>query len=216
MRRVTCSCQSGRAAVQLGWLQLSAGRSKQTRMTQITQLLHRMHAGDPGARDELFTAAYEELRRLARARLREGGRSVVLDTTSLVHECYLRFVASGELRAEERRAFFGYASKVMRSVIVNSVREQQAERRGGSAPQLALSTEIVANLAGDEETILKVHEALEVLEQADERLAQVAQMRYFGGYTEREIAETLGVTERTVQRDWEKARAILLAALSSS
>jgi len=179
-------------------------------------LLHRMHAGDPGARDELFTAAYEELRRLARARLREGGRSVVLDTTSLVHECYLRFVASGELRAEERRAFFGYASKVMRSVIVNSVREQQAERRGGSAPQLALSTEIVANLAGDEETILKVHEALEVLEQADERLAQVAQMRYFGGYTEREIAETLGVTERTVQRDWEKARAILLAALSSS
>ena len=83
-------------------------------------------------------------------------------------------------------------------------------------PQLTLSTEIVANLAGDEETILKVHEALEVLEQADERLAQVAQMRYYGGYTEREIAETLGVTERTVQRDWEKARAILAAALSSS
>jgi RNA polymerase sigma factor (TIGR02999 family) len=104
----------------------------------------------------------------------------------------------------------------MRSVIVNSVREQQAERRGGNVPQLTLSTEIVASLAGDEETILRVHEALEVLEQADKRLAQVAQMRYFGGYTEREIAETLGVTERTVQRDWEKARAILAAALSSS
>jgi RNA polymerase sigma factor (TIGR02999 family) len=185
-------------------------------MTQITELLQRMHAGDAAARDALFAAAYEELRRLARARLREGGRNIVLDTTSLVHECYLRFVAAGELRAEERRAFFAYAAKVMRSVIVNSVREQQAERRGGNVPQLTLSTEIVANLAGDEETILKVHEALGVLEQADERLAQVAQMRYYGGYTEREIAETLGVTERTVQRDWEKARAILAAALSSS
>jgi RNA polymerase sigma factor (TIGR02999 family) len=101
----------------------------------------------------------------------------------------------------------------MRSVILNSIRERQAQRRGGDAPQLTLSTELVANLAGDEETILKVHEALEVLQQADARLAQVAQMRYFGGYSEREIAETLGVTERTVERDWEKARAILAAAL---
>ena len=101
----------------------------------------------------------------------------------------------------------------MRSVILNSVRERQAQRRGGNAPHLTLSTELVDNLAGDEETILKVHEALEVLAQADARLAQVAQMRYFGGYSDREIAEALGVTERTVQRDWEKARAILAAAL---
>ena len=192
------------------------GFLKPASMTPITQLLRRMHAGDAAARDALFTAAYEELRRLARARLREGGRNIVLDTTSLVHECYLRFVESGELRAEDRLAFFAYAAKVMRSVIVNSVRERQAQRRGGDTPHLALSTELLASLAGDEETILKVHEALEVLEQADKRLAQVAQMRYFGGYTEREIAETLGVTERTVQRDWEKARAILAAALSSS
>jgi RNA polymerase sigma factor (TIGR02999 family) len=157
--------------------------------------------------------AYEELRRLARARLRDGGRNTVLETTSLVHECYLRFVAAGELRAEDRRAFFAYASQVMRSVILNSIRDRQAERRGGGVPQLTLSTELAANVASDEETILKVHEALEELEQADARLAQVAQMRYFGGYSEREIAETLGVTERTVQRDWEKARAILAAAL---
>jgi RNA polymerase sigma factor (TIGR02999 family) len=185
-------------------------------VAQITQLLARMHAGDAAARDALFAAAYEELRRLARARLRDGGRNTVLDTTSLVAECYLRFVAVGSLRAEERRAFFAYASQVMRSVIVNSVRERQAQRRGGDVQQLTLSTDIAANLAGDEETILRVHEALEVLEQADPRLAQVAQMRYFGGYTEREIAETLGVNERTVQRDWEKARAILAAELSSS
>ena len=182
-------------------------------MTQVTQLLQRMHAGEAAARDALFAAAYEELRRLARSRLRDGGRNTVLETTSLVHECYLRFVTAGELRAEDRRAFFAYASQVMRSVILNSVRERQAEQRGGDAPHLTLSTEVVDNLAGDEETILRVHEALEVLQQVDARLAQVAQMRYFGGYSEREIAETLGVTERTVQRDWEKARAILAAAL---
>ena len=182
-------------------------------MTQMTHLLELMRSGDAAARDALFVSAYQELRRIARGRLRQGGRSTFLDTTSLVHECYLRFVGVGELRAKDRRGFFAYASQVMRSVIVNSVRERQAERRGGDAPQLTLSTELAANLAGDEATILKVHEALVVLEQADARLAQVAQMRYFGGYTEREIAETLGVTERTVQRDWEKARMILVAAL---
>jgi RNA polymerase sigma factor (TIGR02999 family) len=182
-------------------------------ITQITQLLQQMREGDARARDQLFAAAYEELRRLARARLRGGGRNTVLETTALVHECYLRFVAAGELRAEDRRAFFAYASQVMRSVIVNAVRERQAERRGGVAPQLTLTPELAADLGRDEETILRVHEALAVLEQADTRLGQVAQMRYFGGYSEQEIAETLGVTDRTVRRDWVKAQAILAAAL---
>jgi RNA polymerase sigma factor (TIGR02999 family) len=172
-----------------------------------------MRDGDARARDELFAAAYEELRRLARARLRGGGRNTVLETTALVHECYLRFVAAGELRAEDRRAFFAYTSQVMRSVIVNDVRERQAERRGGVAPQLTLTPELAADLGRDEETILRVHEAMAVLEQADTRLGQVAQMRYFGGYSEQEIAETLGVTDRTVRRDWVKAQAILAAAL---
>jgi RNA polymerase sigma factor (TIGR02999 family) len=130
-----------------------------------------------------------------------------------VHEAYLRFVSAGQLRAQDRRAFFAYASQVMRSVIVSSVRDRLAQKRGGGQSPLTLSTELGANIAGDEETILRVHEALEVLEQADPRLAQVAQMRYFGGYSEQEIAETLEVTERTVQRDWEKARAILAAAV---
>lgn len=182
-------------------------------MAQITQLLQRMHAGDAGARDALFAAAYQELHRLAHARLRDGGRNTVLETTSLVHESYLRFVGAGELRAEDRRSFFAYASQVMRSVILNSVRDRLAERRGGGAPELTLHTEFAANLSGDEEAILKVHEALLVLEQADARLAQVVEMRYFGGYSVQEIAETLELTERTVQRDWEKARLILLEAL---
>jgi RNA polymerase sigma factor (TIGR02999 family) len=191
-----------------GW-----GGSWGARMTQITQLLQRMHTGDGGARDALFAVAYEELRRLARARLRDGGRNTVLETTSLVHESYLRFVSAGELRAEDRRSFFAYASRVMRSVILNSVQERRAERRGGGAPPLTLHTELAESLSGDEDTILKVHEALLALEQADARLAQVVEMRYFGGYSVQEIAETLGLTERTVLRDWDKARLILLEAL---
>jgi RNA polymerase sigma factor (TIGR02999 family) len=181
-------------------------------MNQLTELLAQLRAGDPEARNALFAAAYSELHRLARSRLRDGGRNTVLDTTCLVHEAYLRFVSAGELRAEDRRAFFAYASQVMRSVIVNSVRERIAQKRGGQWRPLTLSTQLPVNAAGDEETILRMHEALEALEQADPRLAEVAQMRYFGGYSEQEIAETLDITERTVRRDWEKAR-LLLAAL---
>jgi RNA polymerase sigma factor (TIGR02999 family) len=182
-------------------------------MSQLTELLGRLQAGEPDARDALFAIAYPELHRLARSRLRDGGRHTLLDTTCLVHEAYLRFMSAGQLRAEDRRAFFAYASQVMRSVIVNSVRERLAQKRGGGGRALTLSTELGGKIAADEEVILRVHEALEALEQADPRLAQVAQMRYFGGYSEQEIAETLDVTERTVQRDWEKARLILAAAL---
>src|SRR6201994_3394731 len=117
---------------------------------------------------------------MARSRLRDGGRHTLLETTSLVHESYLRFVSAGELRAEDRRAFFAYASQVMRSVIVNSVRERIAQKRGGDWLPLTLSTQLAVKVDDDEQTILKVHEALEALERADPRLAQVAQMRYFG------------------------------------
>ena len=182
-------------------------------MSQLTELLGRIRAGDTAARDALFSAAYSELHRLAHARLRDGGRNTVLDTTCLVHESYLRFERAGQLRAEDRRAFFAYASQVMRSVIVNSVRERIAQKRGGSARPLTLSTQLGAKVADGEESIMKVHEALEELAKVEARLAQVVEMRYFGGYSEREMAETLGVTERTVQRDWEKARLILAAAL---
>ncbi len=182
-------------------------------MGQLTVLLEQIQGGDTEARDALFAAAYAELHRLAKSRLRDGGRSVLLDTTGLVHESYLRFVRVGELRVEDRRAFFAYASHVMRSVIVNSVRERIAQKRGGAGLPLSLSTGLMSDVADDEGTVLAVHEALQDLEKADPRLAQVVQMRYFGGYSEKEIAETLDMTERTVQRDWEKARLILAAAL---
>ena len=180
---------------------------------QLTELLERLRAGDLKARDALFAASYTELHRLARSRLRQGGRNAVLDTSSLVHESYLRFVSSGALRAEDRRAFFAYASQVMRSVIVDSVREHIAQKRGGDWRPLTLSTQLPVAVPEHEEIILRVHEALGDLEKADPRLGQVAQMRYFGGYSEQEIAETLEVNERTVRRDWEKARLILAELL---
>jgi RNA polymerase sigma factor (TIGR02999 family) len=182
-------------------------------MSQLTELLERVQAGDAQARDALFGAAYAELHRLARARLRDGGRNTLLDTTALVHESYLRFVRAGALRAADRRAFYAYASQVMRTVIVNSARDRLAEKRGGPRTPLTLSSDVVAEIADGEQILLAVHEALQDLEQVDARLAQVVEMRYFGGYSENEIAETLGVTVRTVRRDWEKARMLLLATL---
>jgi RNA polymerase sigma factor (TIGR02999 family) len=181
-------------------------------MDPLTDLLARIQSGDRDARDALFVAAYAELHGLAHARLRDGGRNTLLDTTGLVHESYLRFSHAGELRAEDRRAFFAYASQVMRSVILNGVREHMALKRS-PALQDADAVGAGAALPGDEQTILEVHEALTKLEKADPRLAHVAEMRYFGGYSEQEIADTLQITERTVQRDWEKARIILAAAL---
>jgi RNA polymerase sigma factor (TIGR02999 family) len=182
-------------------------------MTEITRLLQCAATGDTDARKELFAAAYPVLEKLARARLRDGGRNTLLDTRGLVHESYLRYVQGGALRAEDRRAFFAFASQVMRSVIVSSARERAAEKRGAGRRPLTLSTQVAEQLPVGEDEILRVHDALESLEQVDARLAQVVQMRYFGGYSEREIAEALEVTERTVERLWLKARLMLRAAM---
>jgi RNA polymerase sigma factor (TIGR02999 family) len=182
-------------------------------MNSLTHLIEKVATGDVGAREQLFAAAYSELRKLARSRLRDGGRNTFLETTALVHESYLRFIKTGQLRIEDRRAFFAYASKVMRSVIIDSVRERQAERRGGDVVEMTLDTQVAAELPTGEAEVMHVHEALLALELAEPRLAQVVEMRYFGGYSEAEIAETLGVTERTVRRDWDKARLLLMTAL---
>ena len=182
-------------------------------MESLTVLIQQVQTGDAGARDRLFAAAYGELRKLARSRLRYGGRNTFLDTTALVHESYLKFLNGGQLRADDRRAFFAYSARIMRSVIIDTVRERRAERRGGDLVEVTLNTQAAAGLPSGEEEVLKVHEALDALEQSEPRLAKVVEMRYFGGYTEAEIAEALELTERTVRRDWDKARMLLLAML---
>lgn len=182
-------------------------------LSNISDLIRRVNSGEPGAQDALFAAAYGELRKLARSRLYDGGRNTLLDTTALVHESYLRFLNVGQLRSEDRRAFFAYASRVMRSVIIDAVRERQALRRGGDLQRLTLNTQIIDNLPAGEDEVLKVHEALDTLALAEPRLARVVEMRYFGGYSEQEVADALGLTDRTVRRDWDKARLLLEAML---
>jgi RNA polymerase sigma factor (TIGR02999 family) len=179
----------------------------------IAEMIQRVNMGEPGAQDALFTAAYGELRKLARSRLRDGGRNTMLDTSVLVHESYLRCLNGGPLRSSERRAFFAYASQVMRTVIIDDVRERQAQRRGGDWQRLTLDTAFSDSLPAGENELLRVHDALDVLAQAEPRLAKVVEMRYFGGYTEAEIGQALEVNERTVRRDWDKARLLLRALL---
>jgi RNA polymerase sigma factor (TIGR02999 family) len=182
-------------------------------MAELTRLLAAARAGDPDAAGQAFGLLYDELRRLARARLRQHQTLTLLDTTSLVHESFIKLVGVQSVAVDDRHHFFAYASRVMRSVIVDFARAKLAERRGGDAERVVLDTELGDKLAAPENDVLRVHEALEVLAQADARLAQVVEMRYFGGMTEPEIAAALGVTDRTVRRDWDKARLLLMAQL---
>jgi RNA polymerase sigma factor (TIGR02999 family) len=157
--------------------------------SDITALLAAARAGDEAAAGAAFSALYQDLRRLARSRLRQHQTLTLLDTTSLVHESYLKLLGVGAAVAEDRRHFFAYAAHVMRSVIVDFARARQAERRGGAAEHVALDTGVSADLVAPETDVLRVHEALEAVSQADPRAAQVVEMRYFGGLSEAEIAD---------------------------
>jgi RNA polymerase sigma factor (TIGR02999 family) len=185
---------------------------------RLSVILELARTGTPGALASLFERAYPELCALASARLRSHGQAArqALETAALVHETFLRLSRQGELRAEDRGHFFKYAGRVMRSVIVDNVRERMAQRRGGQAQHVALTTQAGAEAldAAAEEEILRVHEALEALADSEPRLIEVVQLRYFMGMTDAEIADALGVTDRTVRRDWEKARLLLSEALA--
>ena len=182
----------------------------------ITALLQNVAAGDRAAVDAIFSALYPDLKRIARARLRQQGHGAGLHTTTLVHESFVRLVHAKALNLQDRRHFFAYTAKMMRNIIVDSAREHLAERRGGGAEHVTLGTDeagqVADNASGGAE-LVRVHDAVRALEQVDPDLAELVEMRYFGGYDDLEIAELLGVTDRTVRRRWEKARAWLYVAL---
>ena len=182
-------------------------------MSEITTLLHALNAGDSRAADQVVVLLYDELRRLARSRLRRAGELTLLDTTALVHESYLRIQQAATPEFADRKHFLAYAAKAMRTIVIDIARARQADRRGGGAQHVTLDTAINESVSLEDEEVLRVHEALEELASVEQRLAQVVEMRYFGGLTEAEIAECLGLTERTVQRDWQKARLFLSMAL---
>jgi RNA polymerase sigma factor (TIGR02999 family) len=182
-------------------------------LDSITELIERANEGDQDALNRLFTGLYAELHALARSRVHRNTPITLLDTTALLHESYLRLTKLGTLKVTSRAHFLAYAARAMRSIIVDFGRQRLAARRGGGVPDVPLDTESAQSIPSGEEEVLRVHEALQELATVDERVVRVVEMRYFGGLTEEDIAEALGVTTRTVQRDWEKARLLLSIAL---
>jgi RNA polymerase sigma factor (TIGR02999 family) len=173
----------------------------------------RSAASDEGADSGYFPALYGELLKLARSRLPRSNRPTLLDTSTLVHEAYVKMQRSGGVNASNRDHFMAYAATTMRSIVVDFVRRRLADRRGGGDVQVTLDTEAAEQIgqANDDE-IVAVHEALEALAQVDPKLVRLVEMRYFAGLTDAEIAAALGITDRTVRRHWERAR-LLLAQL---
>ena len=179
----------------------------------LAEMFRKANCGDGVALNQLFSVLYGELHRLARARLRGNRDLTLLQTTALVHESYFRFLKAGQVRIIDRSHFLSYASRVMRSIIVDFFRERSAKRRGGDDIRVPLDPEIAEPVPAGETEAIRVHQALEELSLVSDRLTRVVEMRYFAGMTESEMAEALGVTERTVRRDWEKARILLATAL---
>jgi RNA polymerase sigma factor (TIGR02999 family) len=182
-------------------------------MSDVTLLLRRVADNDRSAIDALFELLYKDLHRMARARLAENSPNTLLDTTSLAHGAYLRLQNAGRIDLDSRARFMAYVSQVLRAIIVDFARARNAARRGGGQQHVTLSTAVgeqVADRAADGDVeIERINDALIELDKTDPRLRQVVEMRYFGGMTEQEVAEALGVTDRTVRRDWERARLLL-------
>lgn len=178
----------------------------------LTNLIRRAQRGDAEAADALVASMYRELRKLARARLRAGGRDALLDTTSLVNEWYLRFAGAKGAEIQGRVHFMRHAARVMRSVVVDFARRRNAARRGGGAPHTDLPFQ-VADRRASEDDIVDLHESLNELAKLDSRMADIVEMRYFAGMSLEEVGEALGVSERTVRREWQKARLWLAESL---
>lgn len=177
----------------------------------VTQWLHRAREGNAEALGHAYAAAYDDLKQTAHAQLRRGGGG--LDTTSLVNETYLKLARSDGFQPEDRKALMALSAHAMRQVLVDQARRQQADKRGGGAAAVTLHTGL-ADVAPAALDVLELHDLLSSLAHADARAAEGVELRCFGGYTEPEIADIQGVTERTVQRDWRKARAFLMSQLT--
>ena len=166
-----------------------------------------------GALSEAFEASYGELRRLARRQLRRLRPGQTLTTTALVHEAFVKLV-KGPVTAEDRSHFLALAARAMRQILVDYARRRASGKRGGGARPATLDGDSIPVEALADE-MLGIDRALTHLEILDERLARLVEWRFFGGMTEDEVAVALGVTARTVRRDWQKARAFLFRELSS-
>lgn len=179
---------------------------------EITEWLEAARDGDRGALDRVLATLYQELHSMARRQL-AGQHGHTLDATALVHEAYLKLVGRNTAQFDDRAHFFAYAASAMRSVVVDYARQRLAQKRGGDLHRVTdLPEDLEGGLRLDEDT-LGLDTALTRLAAVDERLARVVELRYFAGLSEIEIASLLKRSERSIRRDWQKARLFLLASL---
>ncbi len=181
-------------------------------VSEFSAVLSASRQGNPTACSQAFEAAYHELRRLARGQLRRLRPGQTLTTTSLVHEAYIKLVVS-PVAAQDRAHFLALAARAMRQILVDYARRRATVKRGGDRRPATFDAEAIPMESLTDE-MLSIDRALTRLEALDERLARIVEWRYFGGMTEEEVAEALGITARTVRRDWQKARAFLYRELA--
>lgn len=182
------------------------------RKDAVTRALVGAAAGDDEAAAALWDLTYEELRRIAQRYLYRERADHTLSATALVHEAYLRLVDQTRIQFRDRAHFFAVASKVCRRILVDYARRRSAEKRGGARVKVTLN-DAAAMVDSQSEELLALNEALDRLSELNERLGRVVEMRFFGGLSEEETADALGVTTRTVRRDWVKAKGFLYDAL---
>ena len=183
-------------------------------VTSITALLGDLRAGRREAFDRILPLVYHELRRAARRELMIRP-SDTLSTTALVHELYLKLSRAERADWRNRAHFLGVAAVAMRHILVDRARRRTADKRGGMHRHVTLDDGLTTAADNQAESLLELHEALDQLALIDQRLARVVECRFFGGMTERETAEALSITERTVRRDWVKARGLLYQLLGA-
>lgn len=181
-------------------------------MTELADALHDIDDTSPEVH-AAYSRWYPELKEIAHARIQRSALRGRIQTTSLVHDSYLKLASQASLQFGTRLQFLAYASRTLRSLIIDQLREQRALRRGGGRQLLTLDTALAAGVSEDID-LERLGEALEALAAIDPPKARLVELRFFGGLTALEIAESIGSSERSVQRDWSKARALLLALLA--
>jgi RNA polymerase sigma factor (TIGR02999 family) len=182
--------------------------------TARTNILDELRNGGRDALDRLLPVVYEELREIAHRHLAAPGRAGTLVTTALVHEAYLKLVDQSNAQWRDRAHFLALASVAMRHVLIDRARERASLKRGGVRQRITLEDETIA-VDDQADALLEIDDALDHLAELSPRLARVVECRFYGGLSEEEIAEALGVTVRTVERDWAKARLLLRRTLAS-
>ena len=182
---------------------------------EITALLSRWSSGDAEAFPRLVALAYDDLRAIAHRRLLATGRGETLSTTALVHEVFLRLVGREGGEWPSRAHFYAFASRAMRHILVDQARRARAERRGGDRIRIPLEERVLSGADGPTD-VLGVDEAVDRLAERNTRMAQVVELRFFGGLTVQEVAQVLATSVRTVEREWTRAKVYLLESLEGA